>query len=133
MALGLIAQYDPVRFRRLEADIAAIVVWPAVSFAGSLNSVTRICLVSRNVVEKDRAGTVTATVLVHEAMHARLIRLGFRRNDAAMLSRIERTCKRAEWHFLLALPRFTGREAAIAAAESAIAQASRESYCSRQR
>ena len=43
-ALGLIAQYDPSRFRRLEADVTAIVVWPAASFAGSLNAATRICL-----------------------------------------------------------------------------------------
>src|SRR5215213_7482458 len=64
-ALGLIARYDPARFHRLEADVTAIVVWPVASFAGSLNSVTRICLLNRSVVDHDRAGIATATVLVH--------------------------------------------------------------------
>jgi hypothetical protein len=121
-ALGLIAQHDPARFRRLETDVTAIVVWPAASFAGSLNAVTRICLLNRGVVDRDRAGIATAAVLVHEAMHARLVRLGFR-DDADMSPRLERACKRAELHFLLRLPPFTRRDTAIASAEAAVAQA----------
>jgi hypothetical protein len=128
----LITRYDPARFRRLEADFTAIVVWPTMSSAGSLNSVTRICLINRTVVEKDRGGIATATVLVHEAMHARLLRLGFR-TDSATLSRVERTCKRAELHFLQTLPPFTGRDAAIAAVEAAVTQARRENAGNRGR
>jgi len=131
-ALGLIARYDPARFHRLETDLAAIVVWPAASFAGSLNAVTRICLLNRSVVDRDRAGIATATVLVHEAMHARLVRLGFR-NDADMSSRLERACKRAELHFLLRLPPFTARDTAIATAEAAMAQALAQDYRGRRR
>src|SRR5262245_256347 len=126
-ALGLIAQYDPLRFRRLETDVTAIVVWPLASFAGSLNAVTRTCLLNRSVVDRDRAGIATATVLVHEAMHARLVRLGFR-HDADMSARLERACKRAELHFLLRLPPFTGRDTAIATAEAAVAQALPHDY-----
>jgi len=120
-ALGLMARFDPLRLHRLETDLTAIVVWPAASFAGSLNAVTRICLLNRSVVDRDRAGIATATVLVHEAMHARLVRLGLEA-DAHSSPRIERACKRAELHFLLRLPPFTGRDDAIAAAQSAVAQ-----------
>jgi hypothetical protein len=86
-ALGLISRYDPVRFRRLERDVTPIVVWPAGSFAGSLNAVTRICLLNRRVVDSDRGGIATATVLVHEAMHARLVRLGIRSRDRSVRQR----------------------------------------------
>lgn len=118
-ALSLIEDHDPACYARLKRDLAAIVLWPAAPFAGALNSATRICLLSRSMVEEDRAGLATAVVLVHEAMHARLLRMRARK-DARRLRQIERICKRAELQFLLSIPDFTDRDTAIRRAEAEI-------------
>lgn len=123
VALDLIAQYDPPRHRRLLQDIRAIVVWPAGSFHGSLNESTTICLINRQVVERDRAGMATAMVLVHEGMHARLIRLGIVKSSTNE-RRIERLCRLAELHFLLRLPPFSGSGKVFARLHEEIAKSS---------
>jgi HEXXH motif-containing protein len=72
-ALGLLQDYDSGRFARLSADVRAIVILPVADFAGALNSTTRICLLSGQLLLEDKGGIATATTLAHEAQHARLL------------------------------------------------------------
>lgn len=119
--MGLIADYDPHRLCRLRSDLTALVVWPVATYRAAINSTTRTCLLNRSAVLADRAGIATATLLAHEGMHARLLRMGVS-TDQSIRPRIERICKRAELHFLLYLPDFTGRERILARAEAEVAE-----------
>lgn len=112
-SLDLIARYDPHRHAQLLRNIAGIVVWREQITPGGTNEETRFCMLSQAQLMQDRYGLATATTLVHEGTHARLVRHGLKARNCD-LGRMERTCKRAELAFLDRLPAFTGKEQVLA-------------------
>jgi len=94
-ALGLIERYTPHYYRHLRRDFAAIAV-KRYACRGAYAYDTGTCIVELTFsVNPDFSATQVAAVIVHEAMHARLHRLGFllEMSDRA---RQERFCRRAE-------------------------------------
>jgi hypothetical protein len=101
-ALGLIRQYDPVRYRRLLRDLDRI--WLAVlpGARASLNQEFRTCNLDWRFVGKASAEQI-ASSLVHEATHAHplLKKFGY---PEEIRYRIERICMRQELAFADRLP-----------------------------
>ncbi len=102
-ALELIERHTPHHFRRLRRDFAGIVV-QRYACRGAYLPGERICLVELTftVNASCTLAQIAATIL-HEAMHARLDRLGFplEHGDRA---RQERFCRRAEVEFGTLVP-----------------------------
>jgi hypothetical protein len=96
--LGLIEQYVPHHFRHLERDFAYIVV-ERFACRGAYFHQQHACLVELTfTVNPGFSDAEVAATILHEAMHARLHRLGFplEMEDRA---RQERFCRRAEIEF----------------------------------
>jgi len=96
--LGLIEQYVPHHFRHLARDFAYIVV-ERFACRGAYFHQQHACLVELTfTVNPDFSDAEVAATILHEAMHARLHRLGFplEMEDRA---RQERFCRRAEMEF----------------------------------
>jgi hypothetical protein len=102
-ALALIAEYQPWRFRRLRRDFAQILVrrYPC---RAAYHPESRTCLVELTfLANPDFSEAQIAASIVHEAVHARLDRMGVRvRPDQH--AREERLCRMAEVEFGLAVP-----------------------------
>ncbi|MFL5598299.1 MAG: hypothetical protein ACJ77S_12640 [Gemmatimonadaceae bacterium] len=101
--LALIEKYAPHHFRHLKRDFAYIV---SKRFAcrGAYFHQQRACLVELTfTVNHTFSDAEVAATILHEAMHARLDRLGFplEMEDRA---RQERFCRRAEIEFGLLVP-----------------------------
>lgn len=102
-ALGLIDRHTPHHFRRLRRDFAGILV-QRYACRGAYLPGERICLVELTfTVNRSFSLAQIAATILHEAMHARLDRLGFslERGDRA---RQERFCRRAEVEFGTLVP-----------------------------
>ena len=96
--LALIEQYVPHHFRHLKRDFAYIVV-ERFACRGAYFHEQQACLVELTfTVNQDFSDAEVAATILHEAMHARLHRLGFplEMEDRA---RQERFCRRAEIEF----------------------------------
>jgi hypothetical protein len=96
--LALIEQYVPHHFRHLKRDFAYIVV-ERLACRGAYFHQQRACLVELTfTVNPGFSDAEVAATILHEAMHARLHRLGFplEMEDRA---RQERFCRRAEIEF----------------------------------
>ena len=96
--LGLIERYVPHHFRHLQRDFNVIVV-QRFACRGAYFHEQRACLVELTfTVNADFTDAEVAATILHEAMHARLHRLGFplEMEDRA---RQERFCRRAEIEF----------------------------------
>jgi hypothetical protein len=96
--LALIEQHVPHHFRHLQRDFAMIVV-QRFACRGAYFHQQRACLVELTFsVNPDFTDAEVAATILHEAMHARLHRLGFplEMEDRA---RQERFCRRAEIEF----------------------------------
>ncbi len=101
--LALIERYAPHHFRHLKRDFAYIVV-QRFACRGAYFHEQRACLVELTfTVNPDFSDAEVAATILHEAMHARLHRLGFplEMEDRA---RQERFCRRAEIEFGLLVP-----------------------------
>jgi hypothetical protein len=101
--LALIEQYVPHHFRHLERDFAYIVV-ERFACRGAYFHQQHACLVELTfTVNPDFSDAEVAATILHEAMHARLHRLGFplEMEDRA---RQERFCRRAEIEFGALVP-----------------------------
>lgn len=102
-ALDLIATYAPRRFRRLQHDIAGLVVcrFPC---RGAFFPEQRECLVELTFTVNPRHSIAEiAASIVHEATHARVARMcGSLRPEQR--AREERLCRQAELEFGLSLP-----------------------------
>jgi hypothetical protein len=114
--LSLIEQYVPHHFRHLQRDFAYII---SKRFAcrGAYFHNERACLVELTfTVNPDFSDAEVAATILHEAMHARLDRLGFplEMEDRA---RQERFCRRAEIEFGTLMP---GGEKVVARAQRTI-------------
>jgi hypothetical protein len=101
--LELIERYVPHHFRHLKRDFAYIIV-QRFACRGAYFHEQRACLVELTfTVNSDFSDAEVAATILHEAMHARLDRLGFplEMEDRA---RQERFCRRAEIEFGLLVP-----------------------------
>lgn len=113
-ALHLIARYTPHRYQRLVRDLQWVIAVPHANFQ-FLPSIWG-CAVDAEWL--DRAGVVDiACVVMHEATHARLWRMGFRYAPDCR-ERVERLCLKAEAELL----RRMGREKDATAALKRISQ-----------
>ncbi|HMI54678.1 MAG TPA: hypothetical protein VK494_00680 [Gemmatimonadaceae bacterium] len=102
-SLSLIEHYVPHHFRHLRRDFAYIVV-KRFACRGAYFHEQRACLVELTfTVNPSFSDAEVAATILHEAMHARLHRLGFplEMEDRA---RQERFCRRAEIEFGLRAP-----------------------------
>ncbi len=102
-ALDLIARYQPWRFRRLQHDCAQILVqrYPC---RAAYDPQSRTCLIELTFLDNPNFSEAQiASSVVHEAMHARLDRMGVHVREEQK-SREERLCRRAELEFGLAVP-----------------------------
>jgi len=103
-ALSLIKHHDRVRYDRLIRDLRRVWVvtlpWELGNFTHSIHACeidTRYCLAATTTPE------LIATVIVHEATHARLRRCGFGYEEEQR-PRIEQICLRREIAFATRLP-----------------------------
>jgi hypothetical protein len=115
LAIALIARHDPVRHRRMLRDVRYVVVTHTTEWAGEYREDIRSILLDASNVLKQTVEAV-AMVIVHEATHARLFRMGLGRHPEP--GRIEEVCVRAEIAFARKLP---GTERLITGAESKLA------------
>jgi ankyrin repeat protein len=98
-ALKLIADHDPRRFRIMTRDLKRILVGLFPGARGRYVAALDLCLLdSEFVLSPETTPAKVACVIVHEATHARLRRLGFGYTESER-TRIERTCERAEVAF----------------------------------
>jgi hypothetical protein len=94
-ALELIERYAPHHFRRMRSDFAGILV-QRYACRGAYFIADHVCMVELTfVVNRDFSEAQVAATILHEAMHARLDRLGFA-HDRSQAARHERFCRRAE-------------------------------------
>jgi hypothetical protein len=96
LAIGLIARHDPIRHRRMLQDVRYVVVAHTVGWAGEYREDIRSILLDASHVLKQSVESC-AMVIVHEATHARLCRMGVGRHPDR--ARIEGVCVRAEIEF----------------------------------
>lgn len=102
-SLGLIERYVPHHFRRLARDFSSILV-QRYACRGAFIPDQGICLVELTfTVNPEFSPAQIAATILHEAMHARLHRLGFPL-EMADRARQERFCRRAEIEFGRAVP-----------------------------
>jgi hypothetical protein len=102
-SLGLIERYVPHHFRHLARDFSRILV-QRYACRGAYLPDQGACLVELTfTVNPDFSAAQIAATILHEAMHARLHRLGFPL-EMADRARQERFCRRAEIEFGHAVP-----------------------------
>jgi len=102
-SLALIERYVPHHFRRLARDFSSILV-QRYACRGAYFPDRGVCLVELTfTVNPDFTPAQIAATILHEAMHARLHRLGFPL-EMADRARQERFCRRAEIEFGRAVP-----------------------------
>jgi hypothetical protein len=102
-ALGLLRDHVPHHFRHLRRDFSRIIV-ARYACRGAYLPDTRSCLVELTFsVNHDFSDAEVAATILHEAMHARLHRLGLPL-EMADRARQERFCRRAEIQFGEAVP-----------------------------
>jgi len=100
-ALELIHQHDPAVWRRLVRDVRYVVVTKTFGTAGEYWVDSGWVLLNEAVVMRQMTEFI-AMVVVHEATHARLWRMGFGRCPDR--ERIETACVEAEIRFARRLP-----------------------------
>jgi hypothetical protein len=107
-ALKLIETYDPQRYSRLRRDLKRLWVCGGLPTIGCFNYRLDACQFDDRFVRAETTTTeLLASVIVHEATHARLWeRFGY---DEALRPRIEAICIRRQLAFAAKLP--TGRQA----------------------
>ncbi|HCT55667.1 MAG TPA: hypothetical protein DGD08_00490 [Gemmatimonas aurantiaca] len=107
-ALGLIAQYQPLRFRHLVRDVRGIRVERFPTRGAFLPAEEVVLTELTFLARRDISAAPVASSILHEGVHARVH--AFRshvlggRNDAESMAREERLCRRAELTFGQSLP-----------------------------
>lgn len=99
-ALGLIAEYEPMRLRRLQRDFVRIWITRQAGYRASFLSASRSCKLDTFFVATFSEAEIASSV-IHEAVHARVHASGVQVYDRA---REERLCRRAELKFGRAVP-----------------------------
>jgi len=121
-ALGMLEQYAPSHLRRMRRDFAEII---SQRFAcrGAYFPAERRCLVELTfTVNPEFTLAQVASVILHEAMHARIHAMGIR-TERVTRAREERFCRRAEIEFGRVAP---GGEPVVERALGAIAMEDEE-------
>lgn len=116
-ALALIERHQPWRFRHLRRDVELIwiVRYPC---RGAYFPDHRICMTELTfLARRDITAAPVASSILHEGMHARVDRMGVRRDDRDR-AREERLCRRAELEFGRSLPHDLGAPVIARALES---------------
>ena len=106
-ALRLIEQYQPWRLRHLHRDLETFLVarFPC---RGAYFPELRTCMTELTFLNRRNITAATvASSIVHEGIHARVDRMGVRRDNRDR-AREERLCRRAELEFGQALPAALG-------------------------
>ncbi|MEP7344032.1 MAG: hypothetical protein ABI877_02135, partial [Gemmatimonadaceae bacterium] len=102
-ALGLIERYQPWRFRHLQRDLERfwVVRYPC---RGAYLPDERTCMTELTfLARRDITAAPVASSILHEGVHARVDRMGVRR-EGRDRAREERLCRRAELDFGRTLP-----------------------------
>ena len=124
-ALGLIATHAPRQFRRLQRDLAGIVVerFPC---RGAYFHQERECLVELTFAVNPRhtLPEIAASIL-HEATHARVSQM-CGPLPQEQRAREERLCRRAELEFGQSLPDVPGRQIVVERAQFALGMTDRD-------
>jgi hypothetical protein len=116
-ALGLIKTHDRLRYNRLIRDLQRIWVVPLFGDAGTFSRAITCCKLDPRIVLAEPP-EVIASVIVHEATHARLFQRGIGYEEAER-ARVEAVCIRRELAFAGRLPNGElVREYAVRALES---------------
>lgn len=103
-ALSLIERYDPVRYSRICRDLKFIQIAVLFGALGQYSHRTKTCQLERRyVLAEETTVELIASVIVHEATHARLYRIGIA-YDEDQRTRIENICFRREMAFGKRLP-----------------------------
>lgn len=106
--LQLIKQYDPIRYRRLVEDLDRVWITLLRGALGSYQRELKLCeLDERYVLAEDTTPDLVASIIVHEATHARLERCGIG-YDEPLQSRVEAVCFRRALAFANTLPNGLG-------------------------
>ena len=114
-ALALIDKYAPKKFKVLQMDIRSILVAGVPTARGSyIHKLRMVELYQEYVLDAQTTPASLACLLIHEAQHARLRRLGFG-NDETIRNRIEKLCYTAQRNFARLLP---NGDALVAEAEA---------------
>ena len=102
-ALGLIERHQPWRLRHMRRDLRQFRV-ARFACRGAYFPDERTCLTELTFLARtDITAAPVAASILHEGMHARVDRMGVRR-EGRDLAREERLCRRAELEFGRALP-----------------------------
>lgn len=98
-SLRLIEQVQPIRYQQIVRDLGRIWVRSLSYARGQYNDSVRACSISAKAFDGyyNRPEEI-ALIIVHEATHARLARLGIG-YDEAIRSRVEAICHRRELSF----------------------------------
>jgi hypothetical protein len=114
-ALRLIQQLAPEKFQAVQKDVHTILVAGLPTYRGCYVHRLRLIELERGyVLDRETTPESIACVLVHEAQHARLWRLGFC-YDEPIRGRVEGLCYRAQRNFARLL---TNGEDLVAEAEA---------------
>jgi hypothetical protein len=104
LALSLIREFDPLRYRRILKDLDRILVTLLPGSVGQFSATDWTCKLDRRfVLRESTTAEMIASVIVHEATHARLHRRGIEFPEHLRVG-IEDACFRQEWLFGNKLP-----------------------------
>jgi hypothetical protein len=107
-ALRLIKTYDPLRYRRIGSDLERVWVDVLLGSLGNFAPAIKTCkLDTRFILADTSSPEVIASIIVHEATHARLWTCGIAYEER-LRARVEAVCLRREIAFSAKLP--NGRE-----------------------
>lgn len=101
-ARGLIRTYDRLRYDRLTRDLERIWVRMLMHYAGLFTPSLNLCELDCRFVA-ERGADAVASMIVHEATHARLKSRGIG-NEETIRARVEAVCIRREIAFSAKLP-----------------------------
>jgi hypothetical protein len=102
--LKLIRDFDSIRYRRLLGDVKLIWVTALPGALAQFRNSTSMCVIDeRFVVDERTTPEMIASVIVHEATHARLFRMGIGYEESRRV-RVEQVCLRRELAFAAKLP-----------------------------
>jgi hypothetical protein len=103
-ALGLIREFDPVRYKRLLRDVRQVLVTVLPASVAGWAETSQACeLDERYLIREATTPEHVAATIVHEATHARLMRCGIGYEEK-LRDRVERVCLRREIAFAARLP-----------------------------
>ena len=108
-ALRLIRDFDPVRYKRLLVDVRQVFVTTLPAAVGQWAKSSKACeLDERYLLRDETTPELVASVIVHEATHARLMQCGIGYEET-LRDRVEQVCLRREIAFAARLPTGKGR------------------------